>query len=101
MPKFFVAQMSPNFPPKIFVLKYIEPKILAHKFLGTKVVAVYGIFAFIGTAHFYWYGVVRHWDGYFKVSYGTLLGRRIKINNMYHSYLFLRRRGQRCTVIKL
>ena len=36
-PKFADAQMSSNFLPKFFVLKYIEPKVLAHKFLNTKV----------------------------------------------------------------
>ena len=36
-PKFADAQMSSNFLPKFFVLKYIEPKVLGHKFLNTKV----------------------------------------------------------------
>ena len=36
-PKFADAQMSSNFLPKFFVLKYIEPKVLAHKFLNIKV----------------------------------------------------------------
>ena len=36
-PKFVDAQMSSNFLPKFFVLKYIEPKVLGHKFLDTKV----------------------------------------------------------------
>ena len=31
-PKFADAQMSSNFLPKFFVLKYIEPKVLAHNF---------------------------------------------------------------------
>ena len=39
-PKFADAQMSSNFLPKFFVLKYIEPKVLAHKFLNTKVVLI-------------------------------------------------------------
>ena len=36
-PKFADAQMSSNFLPKFFVLKYFEPKVLAHKFLNIKV----------------------------------------------------------------
>ena len=31
--------MSSNFLPKFFVLKYIAPKVLAHKFLNTKVIS--------------------------------------------------------------
>ena len=44
-PKFADAQMSSNFLPKFFVLKYIESKVLAHKFLNTK---VYYALAFAG-----------------------------------------------------
>ena len=39
-PKFADAQMSSNFLPKFFVLKYIEPKVLAHKFLNIKVMYI-------------------------------------------------------------
>ena len=39
-PKFADAQMSSNFLPKFFVLKYIEPKVLAHKFLNIKVIQI-------------------------------------------------------------
>ena len=43
-PKFADAQMSSNFLPKFFVLKYIEPKVLAHKFLNIKVYDFHAIF---------------------------------------------------------
>jgi hypothetical protein len=33
-----------------------------------------------GSAHFYWFGVVRHWGGYVKITCGAALGRQVKIN---------------------
>ena len=35
VPKFLVAQMSSNVPPKFFRLIYIKLNIIAHKFLVT------------------------------------------------------------------